>query len=94
MKSMSASRTLYDNPEFEDTEFALSISPCPRIEEPKGIGANTQIRRERIGADRRRQPRNSRQSDLDDDDLTETLTIGWAIALAIAVALVVYVSGG
>lgn len=94
MKSTSASHTLYDNPELEDTEFALSISPCPRIEEPKYIGENAEIRRERIGADRRRQPRSSRQPDSDDDDLTETLTIGWTIALAIAVALVVYVSGG
>lgn len=94
MKSTSTGHTLYDNPELEDTEFALAISPCPQMEEAKDIGKDAGITLARIGVERRRQPRSSRQSDFDDDDLTESLTIGWAIALAIAVALVVYVSGG
>lgn len=94
MKSTSASYMLHDNSALEDTEFALAISPCPRIDESKDIGVHTEITRERIGADRRRQAQRSRQSGFDDNELTETLTIGWAIALAIAVAMVVYVSGG
>lgn len=94
MKSTSAGHTLYDNPKLEDTEFALAISPCRQMDETKDIGKDTEITCERIGVERRRQPRSSGQPDYDDDDMTESLTIGWAIALAIAVALVVYVSGG
>lgn len=28
----------YDMPELEETEFALAISPCPRIEDANDIG--------------------------------------------------------
>jgi hypothetical protein len=28
----------YDMPELEETEFALAISPCPRIEDSNDIG--------------------------------------------------------
>jgi hypothetical protein len=94
MKAMPASHTLYDNLKLDETEFALAISPCPQIEESKDIGENTEYARNRSGPDRRRQAQRSRQTVFDDHDLTETLTIGWAIALAIAVALAVYVSGG
>jgi len=94
MKAMPASHTLYDDPHLEETEFALAIAPCPQIEGSKDIGENTQFARERSGLDRRRQTQTSRQTVIDDHDLTETLTIGWVIALAIAVALAVYVTGG
>jgi hypothetical protein len=94
MKAMPASHTLYDNPKLEETEFALAISPCPQIEESKRIGENTKFARKRSGPDRRRHAQSSRQTVIDNHDLTETLTIGWAIALAIAVALAVYVTGG
>ena len=94
MKTKPASHTLYDNPKLDETEFALAISPCPQIEESKHIGENTEFARMRSGLDRRRQDQTSRQTVIDDHDLTETLTIGWAIALAIAVALAVYVTGG
>jgi hypothetical protein len=96
MKTMPAGQTVHDNPKLGETEFALAISPCPQIEQPKDIGAGRE--RRRSGLDRRRQPRrqaqSSREALVDDHDLTETLTIGWAIALAIAVALAVYVSRG
>lgn len=94
MKAMPASHTLYDNLMLEETEFALAISPCPQIDESQDIGENTEFARKRSGLDRRRQAQRSRQTVFDDHDLTQTLTIGWAIALAIAVALAVYVSGG
>ena len=93
MKAMPASHTLYDNPQLEETEFALAIAPCPQIEGSTDIGENTEFARNRSGLDRRRQAQRSRQTVFDDHQLTETLTIGWAIALAIAVALAVYVSG-
>lgn len=93
MKSMPASHALYDELTFEETEFALAISPCPQIEESRNIVENTEIASKRSGPDRR-QAQMSSQTVFDDHDLTETLTIGWAIALAIAVALAVYVSGG
>jgi hypothetical protein len=94
VKAMPASHTLYDNPKLEDTEFALAISPCPQIEGSKDIGEITEFARKRRGLDRRHQAQRSRGTVFDDHDLTETLTIGWAIALAIAVALAVYASGG
>lgn len=94
MKAMSASRIFYDDRKLEETEFALAISPCPQIEESKDIGENTEFARKRSELERRRQAQTSHQTGFDDHDLTETLTIGWAIALAIAVTLVVYVSGG
>ena len=94
MKAMRTSHTLYGNREFEETEFALAISPCPQINESKDIGENTEFARKPSDPDLRRQARGPSQTVFDDHDLTETLTIGWAIALAIAVALAVYVSGG
>jgi hypothetical protein len=94
MKAMPASHTLYDNRTLEETEFALAISPCPQIEESKDIGLNTEFIREHSGLDGRGQAQRSRQTVFDNHELTQNLTIGWAIALAVAVALVVYVSGG
>jgi hypothetical protein len=94
MKAMTASRILYDYSKLEETESALAISPCPRIEESKDDGKNTQFTCKRSGLDRRSQDRTSPQTVFDDDDLTATLTVGWAIALVSAVAVVVYVSGG
>jgi len=94
MKAMRAGHTFNDNSKLEETEFALAISPCPQIEEAKDIGENTEFARKFSGLDRRRQAQTSRQTVFDDHDLTESLTIGWAIALAIAVALAVYVTGG
>jgi hypothetical protein len=94
MKAMPASHSLYDNLALEETEFALAISPCPQIEESKATGENTEFTRKRSEPNRRHRAQSSSQSVLDDHELTQTLTIGWAIALAIAVALAVYVSGG
>ena len=94
MKAMPASHILYDNLKLEETEFALSISPCPQIEDSKDIRKNTEFVPERSGLERRREAKRLRQTVFDEHDLTETLTIGWAIALAIAVALAVFVSGG
>jgi hypothetical protein len=37
MKSMSGDYSLYDIPELAESEFALSISPCPRIGDCNGI---------------------------------------------------------
>jgi hypothetical protein len=93
MKTMPASRTLYGNRALEETEFALAISPCPKIEESRDVGENTQFIRERSGLGARRRAQWSRQTVFDNHDITENLTIGWAIAMAVAVALVVYVSG-
>lgn len=33
MKTMPAGYALYEIPELEETEFVLSVSPCPRIED-------------------------------------------------------------
>jgi hypothetical protein len=33
MRITPAGYTLYEIPELEETEFALSVSPCPRIED-------------------------------------------------------------
>lgn len=38
MKNVSADYSLYDIPELVETEFALSVSPCPRIEESNDTG--------------------------------------------------------
>jgi hypothetical protein len=95
VKAMSASHTPYDdNPQLEETEFALAIAPCPQIEGSKDIGENMGSVRSRSGKDGRASVQGSRRTVLDDHELTETLTISWAIALAIAVALAVYISGG
>ena len=93
MKAMPTSHATYDYSKFEETEFALAISPCPQIAEPKDIGEDAEFARKRSGLDRRRHAQGSHQTDFDDNVLTETLTIGWAIALAIAVAAVIHVSG-
>lgn len=94
MKVMHASRTFYEYPQFEETEFALAIAPSRQIEGSKNIGENTEFARNRSRPDPRDQAQRSRQAVLDDQELTEALTIGWAIVLAIAVALAVYASGG
>jgi len=38
MKSALSDYSLYDIPELEEAEFALAISPCPRIEDCDDIG--------------------------------------------------------
>ncbi len=38
MKSMPPDYSLYEIPELEETEFALSVSPCPRIEDSNDTG--------------------------------------------------------
>jgi hypothetical protein len=38
MKSMPSDYSHYDIPELEETEFALSVSPCPPIEDSNDIG--------------------------------------------------------
>jgi len=38
MNSVPSDYSHYDIPELEETEFALSVSPCPHIEEPNDIG--------------------------------------------------------
>jgi len=38
MKHKSADYSLYEIPELEDSEFALRVSPCPRIEDPNENG--------------------------------------------------------
>lgn len=93
MKTMPASHALYGNRALEQTEFALSISPCPQIEASRDIRENTEVVRERSGLSGRREAQWPRETVFDNHDFTENLTIGWAIALAVAVALVVYVSG-
>ena len=93
MKAMSASRYLYDDSKLEETEFALAISPCPQIEGARDTGDSMEPAMQRSAPDRR-QARSARQTPFQENDLIETLTIGWAIALAIAIALVIYTSGG
>lgn len=94
MKAMSASRTVYEDSKLDDTEFALAISPCPRIEESNDLGANPELMLGHSPHVARRQVQRAHETALDEDELTETLTVGWAIALAIAVAVVICVSGG
>ena len=95
MKAMFASQNRYErySPGLEETEFALAISPCPRIEESKDIRENAQCARQRGGTVRCGRAQRSRDAVFDDNQLTESLSIGWAIALAIAVAVVIHVSG-
>ena len=38
MKSIPSDYSHYDIPELEESEFALSVSPCPLIEDANGIG--------------------------------------------------------
>lgn len=94
MKATPVSRYLYDNTKLEDTEFALAISPCPQIAEAREFRDSAHPASKRSGSSHGRQPRESRRTRFDDNELVESLTMGWAIALAIAVALVVYTSGG
>lgn len=94
MKTLRASHSIYDNSLLEDTEFALAISPRPRIEDAQDIGAHADCVREHSGPVYRRLSECPRQRIFDEDGPTELLTIGWAIALASAAGLVIYVSGG
>jgi len=88
MKAIRARHESYEASALDETEFALAISPCPKIDAPNEPQGDAQ------DAARRSERERSRQAFLREDELTETLTIGWGIALAMAVALVVYVSGG
>lgn len=92
MKAMRASQTFYDYSKLEETESALAISPCPQIVESMQVGESTEFASKRSGLDRRRLAQRSRQTNSDNNDLTEALTIGGAIALAITVAAVIYLS--
>jgi hypothetical protein len=38
MKSLPSGYSHYDIPELEETEFALSVSPCPLIEDSGDMG--------------------------------------------------------
>ena len=38
MKTKPADYSLYEIPELEESEFALSVSPCPRFEDLNDIG--------------------------------------------------------
>jgi hypothetical protein len=38
MKSVGAGYSPYDIPGLEETEFALAITPCPRIEDFNDLG--------------------------------------------------------
>ena len=38
MKKRPAAYSVYDIPDLEESEFALSVSPYPRIEDPNEIG--------------------------------------------------------
>lgn len=38
MKNLPSEYSLYDIPELEESEFALSVSPCPRIEDSNDMG--------------------------------------------------------
>jgi hypothetical protein len=38
MKSIPSDYSHYDIPELEETEFALSVSPCPLIEDSNDSG--------------------------------------------------------
>lgn len=38
MENMPSDYSHYDIPELEETEFALSVSPCPLIDDSNGIG--------------------------------------------------------
>lgn len=93
MKSLLARHALYDSPEFAETESALALSPCPRIEESQGSGIRRDFASRRGESPYPHRSERPGQSVLDNNDLTESLTIAWALALAIAVALVISISG-
>jgi len=38
MRTMPTEYALYEIPELEETEFALAVSPCPRIEDANDGG--------------------------------------------------------
>jgi hypothetical protein len=38
MKRKLKDYSQYDIPDIEETEFALGVSPCPRIEDPNDLG--------------------------------------------------------
>jgi len=94
MKATRASRSFYDDSTLEETEFALAISPCPQIEGAHDIGGRTETPRERSGLDHPRRVPSPRQTALHEQDVSETLTLAWALGLAFAVALTVYLSHG
>ncbi len=92
MKAMPAKHAPCDYSKFEDTEFSLAISPCPRIEESKDICA--EFAHERSGLQRRGEPQLSPPTVFDEHRRIEALTIAWAIALAIALAVAIHASAG
>ncbi len=92
MKAMPASHARYDASNLEETEFALAISPYPRIEQSSGRCDHASLPSASDGYGRWNQ--DSKLRIFYNDEVTETLTFGWAISLATAVALVMYVSGG
>ncbi|MBE0627091.1 MAG: hypothetical protein IH606_20015 [Burkholderiales bacterium] len=93
MNQMRASQSLYDDPMLEETEFALAISPCPRIELPEDGAEDTPGLRTVGRPVLRREAPASRQKPFVSRDFTDALSIGWAIAFAFAVALAVHAAG-
>lgn len=94
MKAIGARQYLYGDAALDETEFALAISPCPQIEGGQAVANPAQTGRERSALDRHQRIPSAPQTAVHENDLTETLTMGWALALALAVALTVYLSGG
>ena len=94
MKSMSIGPMRHDYSSFEETECALAISPCPQLDAAKDVAESTQLACAGNAPERHLPDQARRQPAFDGYDLTETLSIGWAIALTIAVALIIGASGG
>lgn len=93
MNTMLANHYSCDDSMFEETEIALAISPCPKIDELEDTGLFIQFAHKRSGIDRRRQTQKSYPAVSGGNIKTNVLAIVWVIALAIAVAIGIYVSG-
>ena len=84
---------IYDIPELAETEFALAISPCPRIEQSNAVTEHAGAKHRLPEPVHFEQANGLSRMDYEHEDPTQTLSFGWAVALAAAAAVILYVSG-
>ena len=94
MNARANTDRLWADPQLRETEFALAISPVPRIESATEPAHAARFQQKGGTHQRFFSDRVSGSAAFEDETLMDALSLGWAIAIAIAVALTVYTSGG
>ena len=84
---------IYDIPALAESEFALAISPCPRIDQSGDAAQAAGVAYELPESGGRHTAKRLAQMDNEFHDPAQSLSFGWTIALAAVAAFIIFVSG-